>query len=374
MGLPAKEVSGGRSTADAGRKRLAFALFAVGVPALGALLRAYGQANVVGGYRWTWLLFDWALLVGSAAFALGCNWAMRRAIERWARPKRKPARVALAAGRMAVLVLVPGTFALAALQLYPSHVLPWAKPSAYRLPYEDVTIESEGLRVVGWFIPGGDEDAPAVVIAHGIGGSRSDGLAGALVAHRIGFASLLLDHPGHGESDGLGATFGAREGRALKAAHDWLKARKPARPVHAIGYSMGGAAVLRAAAEYGIFERVAVDSTFGRLERVAKDTRLFVFGPARGLVWSLVRCWALLLTGNDYSSAAPEEDVARLGRPLLVIHGTADGTVPVSEVEHLVAAAGGKAQVFLVEGAGHMRTIGHPEYSKRVGAFLAGQP
>ena len=226
---------------------------------------------------------------------------------------------------------------------------------------------------MGWYIPGPDENAPAVVIAHGVGGSRSDALAGALVAHRSGFSSLVLDHPGHGESDGIGATFGVREGRALKVAHDWLKARSPNRPVHAIGYSMGGSAVLHAAAEYGIFERIVVDSTYGRLERVAKESRFFVFGPASGVPWTLVRFWAYLLTGHDYSNSAPEEDVARLGRPLLIIHGTRDITVPVSEVEHLAAAAAkGTVQVFLVEGADHMRTIGHPEYSKRVGDFLLG--
>lgn len=214
-----------------------------------------------------------------------------------------------------------------------------------------------------------------MVIAHGVGGSRSDGLAGALVAHRFGFASLVLDSPGHGESDGVGTTFGVREGEALRAAHEWLKARSPGRRIHAIGYSMGGSAVLHAAAEHGIFERIVVDSTFGRLERVAKETRFFVFGPASKLAWTLVRFWAQLLTGHDYSNVAPEEAVARLGgRPLLIVHGARDITVPVSEVAHLAAAARGTAEVFLVEGADHMRTIGHPQYSKRVGNFLSGPP
>jgi len=357
-----------------GKRRLVFALFALGVPTALALLRAYAQPAVVGHYRLTWLLVDWAGLAGSIAFALGLNWALRQVVERWIRPTRRASRIGLGLARAAVLLLVPGTFALAFLQVFPSRVLPWAVPQSYKLAAQDVTIEADALRLVGWYIPGRDEDAPAVVVAHGVGGSRADGLAGALVAHRIGFASLLLDHPGHGESDGVGATFGVREARGLKAAHDWLKARRPERPVYAIGYSMGGSAVLRAAAEYGIFERIVVDSTYGRLERVAKQTRLFIFGPAKGLAWSLLRFWALMLEGHDYSNSAPEEDVAKLrGRPLLIVHGTADRTVPVSEVEHLKAHAQGEVQVFLVEGADHTASIAHPGYSRRVGDFLLGR-
>ncbi len=353
-------------------KRIAFGLFAFAVPTLGAFLRPLAWLNAGGRYRLSWFFGDWLGLLAIVLFALGCNWALRHAVERWLRPERWPARIGLGATRAAVLLLLPGTFAMAVLQLFPGRVPPWTTPAAYRLPFEEVAIDADGLRLVGWYIPGADESAPAVVIAHGLGGSRADGLAGALVAHRIGFASLLLDHPGHAESDGFGTTFGLREARGLKAAHDWLRARSPGRPVHAIGYSMGGSAVLHAAAEYGIFERIVVDSTFGRLERVAREARLFVFGPASPVAWALLRFWASLISGDDLSNVVPEEDAAKLNRPLLIIHGTADHTVPVSEAGQLRMHAGGMAQLFLVPGAGHLETIGHPDYSRLVGDFLLG--
>ncbi len=194
-----------------------------------------------------------------------------------------------------------------------------------------------------------------------------------MVAHRFGFASVLVDLPGHGESDGFGSTFGFREARAVRLAHDWLKAKAPDRPVHALGYSMGGAAVIRAAARGGIFEKVVVDSTFGSLERVARQTRLFVFGPAEGVAWQAMRLWGLLLTGHDLAAETSEQLVARLHRPLLIVHGTRDRTVPFAESDGLLSAAGPFGQRLVVEGADHLETIGHPAYSDTLGAFLLGE-
>jgi pimeloyl-ACP methyl ester carboxylesterase len=60
-------------------------------------------------------------------------------------------------------------------------------------------------------------------------------------------------------------------------------------------------------------------------------------------------------------------------RPLLLIHGTADTIAPVSEALRLRDWSGGRAQLWLVENAGHLQAMGHPDYKQRLGQFFAGK-
>ncbi|MFC1707188.1 alpha/beta hydrolase [Planctomycetota bacterium] len=61
-------------------------------------------------------------------------------------------------------------------------------------------------------------------------------------------------------------------------------------------------------------------------------------------------------------------------RPLLLIHGTADAVIPHAESERLAEAAGGRAQLWLVQDAGHAGSMARSEYKDRLGAFFARKP
>ncbi len=65
-----------------------------------------------------------------------------------------------------------------------------------------------------------------------------------------------------------------------------------------------------------------------------------------------------LLSGTDPSDVQPGLVIGDIApRPILLIHGTADETIPTFDGERLLAAAGGSAaQLWLVPGAGHARS------------------
>jgi pimeloyl-ACP methyl ester carboxylesterase len=50
----------------------------------------------------------------------------------------------------------------------------------------------------------------------------------------------------------------------------------------------------------------------------------------------------------------------RLHSPWLVVHGSADETVPFTEAEELAAAGGGRARLADIDGAGHTFGAVHP--------------
>jgi uncharacterized protein len=120
---------------------------------------------------------------------------------------------------------------------------------------QDLRFSSGADPCAAWLYPaaGGDETAPIVVMAHGLSGTRRDRLGA--FAERFadaGFAALVFDHRGFGDSGGEPDLF--HPGRQLD---DWRAAIAFARSLSGIdaervatfGSSMGGGNALAAAAD-----------------------------------------------------------------------------------------------------------------------------
>jgi alpha-beta hydrolase superfamily lysophospholipase len=118
----------------------------------------------------------------------------------------------------------------------------------------DLTFRVDGDACAAWLYPaaGGAIDAPAVVMAHGLSGTRRDRL-GAFAKRfaEAGIAALLFDHRGFGDSGGELDLFHPR-----LQLDDWRAAIELARALPGIdpkrvatfGSSMGGGNALAAAA------------------------------------------------------------------------------------------------------------------------------
>jgi fermentation-respiration switch protein FrsA (DUF1100 family) len=71
--------------------------------------------------------------------------------------------------------------------------------------------------------------------------------------------------------------------------------------------------------------------------------------------------------------AAPAVAAAHLGqRPLLVIHGTEDGTFAVENARLIYAAASGPRELWILDGVGHTGAYGHNHaaFIDRLDAFF----
>jgi pimeloyl-ACP methyl ester carboxylesterase len=120
---------------------------------------------------------------------------------------------------------------------------------------EDVEFDCKGDRCAAWLYPaaGAPAEAPLVAMAHGLSGTRRDGLGP--FAERFaaaGIAALVFDHRGFGDSGGEPDLL--HPGRQLE---DWRAAIAFARSLDRVdpgrvatfGSSMGGGNALAAAAE-----------------------------------------------------------------------------------------------------------------------------
>ena len=294
------------------------------------------------------------------------------------RERRLP--LAAASGVLAMLLVYTGLSLLVAETLTKPYRRPLTtSPAAFGLAYEEVAFPSTGDRIPlrGWFLPAPGSDQ-VVLIVHGRNSNRTgdDGQyvphAAALVAH--GYNALLFDLRGHGESGGERYTLGTAEQRDVLGALAYLKARGFA--AERMGYwshSMGAATVLLASAVSPDVRTIVADSSFARLEDLL-DEELPRASGLPGFFNPPILFFARTMFGADASLANPVEAVAGLpADSLFIIHGEADGLIPVDHARRIAAAAGPAVHdLWIVPGARHDRVseVLPKRYEQRVLAFF----
>jgi len=255
-------------------------------------------------------------------------------------------------------------------------------PQTYQMRYEEVTFSAreDGLSIAAWYIPVDDEstlNTPAIVMVHGWNASRTDGfnqhfLDMALELHNAGFAVMMIDLRGHGESQAAHTSFGVFERRDVLAAIDELLARgHPAGRIGLLGTSMGAASVVGAAVEHPAVGAVVADSLFADISPVIQDQWKEVSGvPIIFLDLSLNTF--KLINGYDLEASKPIEEIKQIApRPLMMIHCRQDGHVPVEQFQRLQAAAP-TAETWLVDECRHAEIYEFvpQEYSQKVINFF----
>lgn len=247
-------------------------------------------------------------------------------------------------------------FVLTRLMLFSARHVPDRTPQEVGLAYSDVEFAAtDGVRLRGWFLPAGPDAGPAVVVVHGWLWNRLGNVAGcvpfvdqdvdflpaARALHDAGIHVLLMDLSNHGESGSrLPVTFGLREWQDVVGAVDFLRARPEVDPdrVGALGCSMGGNAVIYAAAECGAIRAIlavqpAVVSHFN--SHFARDE---LGRPGPLMVRSLDPLYRVLRAPPP-SRENPAVPAARLGDTVVrYVQGTGDPWGTMADVRAMAAA------------------------------------
>jgi len=115
--------------------------------------------------------------------------------------------------------------------------------------------------------------APTIIIAHGLGASKSDfvNLSGFLSSN--GFNVLLFDFRAHGESEGKSCSLGLKEQLAITAAVDYIISRADLKnkSIGLYGFSLGGAAGILSASNDQRIKAIVADTPFSSLKRISSD-------------------------------------------------------------------------------------------------------
>jgi pimeloyl-ACP methyl ester carboxylesterase len=230
-------------------------------------------------------------------------------------------------------------------------------PSAGRYA---LTVREGELQVAAWSWGKG----PAVLLAHGWGGSAADMAPLAAELERAGYRAVLFDFPAHGRS------LGKRTNMV-----EWLRVMRAVvasvGPLHAVvGHSFGGATLAVALAEHGMDVRGAVllAPVIGPTLFVDRFTGMIGLPAARaeGMMRHIART-----VGREPSTLDARRAAAGLRIPALIVHDPEDREVPWSHGAEIANAWLG-SRMLPAEGLGHTRLLRDPGILAAAMEFIDG--
>ena len=263
---------------------------------------------------------------------------------------------------------------------YPVPRPPQVTPADLGLPYQIVDVRSGDLVLPGWFIPAeGGRPGPGVALIHGWESARDRLLPMAVFLNAAGFHCLAVDVRGHGANIAESLPITAAEfGSDALAAFRALAVRPEVTDVALLGHSMGAiGAILAAAAEPRVAAVVATSTPADPWRLTLQTFRLARLPIPSAIAWPLA--WLttrvyLRPRGHLMRNISASEALRSIDRPMLLVHGAADGVVPVAHLGRLAAVAersGRDVETLVVDGGQHSWLYEFPEYRRSVAAFLA---
>ena len=148
---------------------------------------------------------------------------------------------------------------------------------------------------------------------------------------------LLFDFRAHGESAGDFSSIGYFERSDVVAAFKYLQNHEHTKelPIFGIGFSMGAASLLGAAAQGLPFSGLILDSIFGRLDELIHGTFTFQTGLPSFPLFNLCKSWYEYLCNCRMDDINPAEWARLVSIPIFIIHSQEDHLVHPSAVQQL---------------------------------------
>ena len=215
---------------------------------------------------------------------------------------------------------------------------------------------ADGARLYGWWRPP-SKGHGVVLFLNGTGLVLSDtaDFLGDLASQGFGVGGI--DYRGIGASEGTPSEPGWRAD--ADALFDFAHRRAPGAKVAAVGVSFGTGLAVALANERPL-AGILLISPYASVVRLFEQNGIPLLPgvplPAR---------W--LMTDKFDSEAL----VRRVHVPIMILHGTADRTIPVEEARRLYAAANQPKKMIEVAGAGHCAVWFGPTRAKALAALAA---
>ena len=225
------------------------------------------------------------------------------------------------------------------------------------------------------------DHCPMVILMHGIFANKGINPIPALARGlaKAGIASVRFDFNGHGSSDGRmqDMTIG-KELADARAIWDYVSRLPYVEGVGLLGHSQGGVVASMTAgrlANEGHAPNGVVLIAPGSVVKDACQAGKFFnarFDPADPP--EFVRCLVFMRLGREYLLTTQQLDIygtaAAYQGPVLLLHGSRDGTVPMWCSEKFLEAYGNHATLQVVEGENHTITRHRKEVVASTVAFF----
>jgi pimeloyl-ACP methyl ester carboxylesterase len=249
---------------------------------------------------------------------------------------------------------------------HPAHLAVDPVPVDFPFPVENVRFPAgDGVGLAGWFLPCPGATRAAILL-HGNGRSRRGLLSRARFVREQGYAVLLYDARGHGESGDALVSFGWYETRDLLGAQDFLLGRGFTE-FGLLGMSQGAATIALAAPRLRDVKWAVLEAPYSTLRKALDgDTRLAVNLPGwfAGALFPPLLKWRL---GLEIDQVSPRDTIAALHCPVLIMVGGADPRARPPDVREIFDRANQPKAFWIVPYLGHTSLYDRakPDYEQR---------
>lgn len=229
---------------------------------------------------------------------------------------------------------------------------------------------ADGISLASTFWPAA-ENAPGILLLHGLGSSRVQFDEEGEALSRRGYAVLAINFRAHGESGGDVRSFGLFEARDAHAAFAWLKRKQHGAKMGVVGLSLGGAAALLGPAGPLQADAFVLNAVYPDIRHAIRNRIASVTGkPLAYLGEPLLTYQAPLRFGVWPDQLSPIKAISKVRAPVLVIGGELDVFTPPNETRAIYQAASGPKQLWIVPNADHNQTTRGNGYMSRMIAFF----
>ena len=197
----------------------------------------------------------------------------------------------------------------------------------------DVRTE-DGEVLDAWWAPPPEPGRGVVLFLHGTPSTLADTVWRLPDLQKSGFGAMAIDYRGYGASTGAPSEVGLRAD--VRAAFDWIRRAAPGSKIAVFGESLGTGPAIALARDRPV-AGVLLNSPYASVRRLFELSALPL--PYRWLM------------RDQFDSEAL---IGAIGVPLMILHGTADQNIPITEARRLFAAAHEPKTMIEVEGAGHL--------------------
>lgn len=230
---------------------------------------------------------------------------------------------------------------------HPDHKV-YRTPLEDGLAYEDIYFHTkDDTRLHAWWVKPESRSKGVMLVVHGNAQNLSAHYRGWVWLVKAGYALFIFDHRGYGRSEGepdLGS--GVDDTRV---ALEYVSTHYTG-PYFACGQSLGGVLLSDALASeaFEAYQLAIIDSAYSELEAMGRTvlSRSYLTWPFQWLAYPLLT--------DAYD---PIDGVAAIKVPLLFIAGSQDGIIPPNNSWQLFDAATPPKEMWLVQGAGHIRAL-----------------
>jgi pimeloyl-ACP methyl ester carboxylesterase len=252
------------------------------------------------------------------------------------------------------------------------------------MPYENITFKSGDFTVRGWFIPAKADPSPTkssnsapplVIIVHGWGSNRSRVLRYTEPLYNEGYALMLFDARGHGESDPYPTPSGIMFRDDVIAALDYARQRKDIDldRIAIFSYSIGAFGSTLAMAQDSRIKVIVTDSMPVRMETMITSELKRHKLPIIPLAYFIPKIWyyRIGISRQEVKRLDIVNIISRTQIPMLLIHSKLDDYISPTDLEYLIThLPPNRVEHLFVNTPGHRSSEKDPSFFKAALPFL----